>query len=300
MTSVVAATEESFRLGEGPVWDGARHQLWWVDILGRAVLRGRLDGRRIDVLERLEFDDGMIGAVAVADDGGLLVAAQEHLLRVTADGARVHGPRVLPAGAGRRLNDGAVDPAGRFLVGSLSLGERTDRETLVRLEPDGSLSELDGDLGLSNGLAWSADGRTMFSVDTLRGTVFVRDYDVTTGAVGPRRTHLTFDDGTPGHPDGITLDAEDHLWVAMWGGGEVRRFAPDGTLVSRLEVPAPNTTSVAFAGADLRTLVITTARHELTEEQLADFPDAGRLFTVRTDVPGQPMPTWKVVSVERS
>ncbi len=284
----VAATREAFRLAEGPRWDAARARLLWVDILGGAVLEGELDGGRIAVTGRHAFG-GTVGAVAAATDGTLLVAAQEHLVALRPDGTRTDGPRIVPAGQRRRLNDGAPDPAGRFVVGTLSLDGESEREVLVRLETDGRLTPLDGDLGLSNGLAWSADGRTMYSADSLRRTVYVRGYDAADGAVGDRRVHLRLDGGVP---DGLAMDAEDHLWVAVHGAGEVRRFAPDGTLVDRVAVPAPHSTAVAFAGEDLRTLVVTTAYGELAEEERRAHPESGRLFTTRVDVPGLPVPAW--------
>ena len=282
------ATDEVFRLAEGPVWDAAQERLHWVDIEAGAVLEGVLDGERIQVLSRTSFD-GMVGAVVVARDGSRLVAAQEHLVVLRSDGGREDGPRIVPAGQDRRLNDGGADPAGRFLIGSMSLAGTSEREVLVRWEHDGAVTTLDDDLGLSNGLAWSADGGRFFSVDTQRQTVFVREYDPGTGRVGERRVHLRVADGSP---DGMAMDAEDHLWVAIHGEGEVRRFAPDGGLVQRLAVPAPHTTSVAFAGADLRSLVVTTATSGLSDEQRRAFPDSGRLFTARVDVPGLPVPYW--------
>jgi sugar lactone lactonase YvrE len=289
MATATPATGERFALGEGPVWDASRERLLWVDIEGGVVLEGVLDGDVITVTDRVGFD-GMVGAVAVAGDGTLLVAAQEHLVVRYPDGTREDGPRVVPAGEARRLNDGATDPAGRFLVGTLSLAGPSEREVLVRLEAGGDLTVLDDDLALSNGLAWSSDGRRMFSVDSLRGTVSVRDYDAESGAAGPRRVHLRVDGGLP---DGIAMDADDHLWVAVWGGGEVRRYAPDGTLAGRIATGAPHTSSVAFAGEDLRTLVITTATSELTEAQLRAHPDSGRMFTVRATVPGLPVAPWQ-------
>jgi sugar lactone lactonase YvrE len=289
MTTATPATTERFRLGEGPVWDSPRDRLLWVDIEGRAVLAGVLDGAAITVTDRISFDS-MVGAVTVAVDGTLLVAVQEQLIIQHPDGAREDGPRVVPAGERRRCNDGGTDPAGRFLVGTLSLGGPSEREVLVRLEADGRLTVLDDDLALSNGLAWSSDGRRMFSVDTLRRTVSVRDYDPGSGAVGPRRVHLRLEDG---FPDGIAMDAADHLWVAVWGGGEVRRYAPDGSLVERVVTGAPHTSSVAFAGDDLRTLVITTATSELSDDQLRAHPGSGRLFTARVEVPGLPVAPWQ-------
>jgi sugar lactone lactonase YvrE len=285
--AVEVASTDFYMLGEGPRWDSARQRLLWVDIVGCAVLEGALHGGAIEVVRRHDFEC-MVGAVAFADDGTLLVAAQEHLVVLHPDGSRHVGPRVVPPGTGRRMNDGAVDPAGRFLVGTLALGGGSRSEELVRLDDTGSLTVIDDDLALSNGLAWSTDGSRMYSVDSFGHTIFVRDYP----DAGERRIHLAIEDG---YPDGIAIDAEDHLWVAVWGAGSVRRFTPAGELVESVDVPAPHTSAVAFAGDDLRTLVITTARDELTERQLADFPDSGRIFTTRTDVPGIEPTPWKRV-----
>ncbi|MER6325302.1 SMP-30/gluconolactonase/LRE family protein [Streptomyces coelicoflavus] len=288
MNALTPATAETFHLAEGPFWDAARRRLLWVDILAGHVLEGTLDKGRIEVTRRHTFDS-TVGAVAPADDGTLLVAAQEHLVVLSPDGTRKEGPRIVPAGDRRRLNDGATDPTGRFLVGTLSLDGPSQCEVLVRLEDDSRITRMDDDLTLSNGLAWSTDGRTLYSVDTERRTVFARDY----ARPSRRRTHLLLDDGWP---DGIALDAADHLWVAVWGAGEVRRYSPDGALVDRLTLPAPHTTSVAFTGPDLRTLVVTTATAELTDDQLRAHPDSGRLFTTRVDVPGASVPAWSGLS----
>jgi sugar lactone lactonase YvrE len=278
-----AATEEAYALAEGPVWDATRRRLLWVDIVAGAVLEGTLDQGTVCVVKRHDFDC-MVGAVAFADDGTLLVAAQEHLVIVQPDGRRHEGPRIVPSGAGRRTNDGAVDPDGRFLIGTLALDGDSEHEQLLRLERDGTTTVLDDDLTLSNGLAWSNDGTRMFSVDTLRRTVYVREHD------SDRSVHFTVDDG---YPDGIAMDADDHLWVALWGDGAVERYSPGGVLVDRVDVPAPHTSSVAFAGDDLRTLVVTTAYDQLSDEQRTAFPDSGRLFTTRTDVAGSAPTPWE-------
>ncbi len=272
------------------MWDALRGRLLWVDIHAGTVHEGALDGGAVVERRVLHRGDGMVGAVAVAEDGTLLVAQQEVLVTLSTDGVRQEVARVVPAGADRRTNDGGTDPAGRFLIGTMSLGDSSGHEVLARLEEDGSLTTLDDDLGLSNGLAWSGDGRRFWSTDTERQVVHVRDYDPATGAVGERREHLRLDEG---HPDGCTVDAEDHLWVAVFGAGQVRRYAPDGALVATVEVPAPHTTSVALAGEDLRTLVITTGRVELSDDQRRTHPLSGHLFTVRTDVPGRPATHWR-------
>jgi sugar lactone lactonase YvrE len=283
------ATAEAHLLAEGPLWDPCRRRLLWVDIVAGEVLEGVVDGSSIRTIRRLRFPC-MVSALSVAADGTLLVAAQETLVVVEADGTRSEGPRVIPRGQRRRLNDGAADPAGRFLVGTLPLEGDSEHESLLRWEHDGTLSVLDDDLTLSNGLAWSTDGTLLYSVDTLRRVVSVRDYDVSTGAVGPRLPHLVLTDGLP---DGLAVDADDHLWVAVWGAGEARRYSPDGVLVGRVAVEAPQVSNIAFAGDDLSLLVLTTASDGLTPGQLEEFPFSGRLFTTVVDVPGHLPSPWK-------
>jgi sugar lactone lactonase YvrE len=290
-----AALDEVFLLGEGPVWDAPRRRLLWVDILAGTVIEGRLDmdQGRVDVTARRRVDD-LVGSVAVAADGTLAVAARDRILTVAPDGSVADGPVIVPAGQARRLNDGAPDPAGRLVVGTLSLDGPSTVEELVRVEPDGHLTRIDTDLTLSNGVAWSADGRTLFSADSRRRTVFARDYDPHGQAVGERRVFLTLQDALP---DGIAVDEAGCLWVAAWGSGQLRRFLPDGSVAQVVTLPAPHVTNAAFAGDDLRTLVITTGSAELTDDERTAHPDSGRIFTLRVDVPGLPLPQWQPLSV---
>ncbi|MEV4276875.1 SMP-30/gluconolactonase/LRE family protein [Actinoplanes xinjiangensis] len=271
------ATGTGHLLGEGPVWDAARRRLLWVDIVAGEVHEGRLDGR-IEPVRTWSFDRS-VGAVAVAESGDLLVAEERTLTRVHTDGSRTHLARVLPDEAPGRLNDGAVDPSGRFLVGSLG----GDREVLVRFE-NGGCTTIDDDLTLSNGLAWSPSGDRFYSVDTLSRHVYVRDYPT-----GARSVLFTVTDG---HPDGLCVDAAGNLWLAVWGGGRVECRSPAGELLAVVEVDAPHTSSAAFAGPDLDVLVITTATEDLSPADLARHPLSGRLFTARVGVAGLPTPYW--------
>jgi len=282
------ATEEAFILGEGPVWDAERQRLLWVDITAGLVLVGRLDGSRIQIVERLEFPS-MVGAVAPARDGRLLVATQEQLVIVDPDGPRTDGLRLLAPGSGRRLNDGKTDPTGRFVVGSLLI-DAPGSEQLVRIEASGEVTVIDDGLTLSNGLAWSPDGTRFYSIDTYERRIWQREYFAGVRAPGPRSSFVEFTDGLP---DGMCTDAEGYAWVAAYRGGQVRRFAPDGTLAGTVTVPTPHVTSVAFAGPGLDTLVITTARQKLTAEQLEEFPRSGCLFTVDVGVTGVPVAYWE-------
>jgi len=283
------ASDEHYELAEGPYWDAPRERLLWVDILRGLVLEGTVAGDRVQVSREHRFE-GMVGAVVVADDGSLLVAGQERLVVIEPDGTRRPGPRIIAEGVAARNNDGATDPLGRFLIGTLSLGREANRECLYRVESDGSLFAIDTDLSLSNGLAWSSDGRTFYSVDTLAATVWKREYS---DPLGARERFLSIDGG---HPDGICLDAGGNLWVAVWGSAEVRKFSPQGEQTAVIHTSAPHTSSVAFVGRHLDRLLITSGRQNLDAQQLAAFPDSGLLFLADVEAVGgltTPWSRWK-------
>lgn len=285
------ATTETYELAEGPLWDAPRDRLLWVDILAGTVLTGRLDDDGIAVTGSRSFGEP-VGAVLPARDGRLAVVGRDRVLLAGDDGTVEPGPPVVPAGARSRTNDAAVDPAGRLLVGTHPLDDGTGPERLVQI--DGAhVRVLDDDLLLSNGLCWSPDGGTLYSVDTLTATVWARSYDVATGATGSRREHLTSREMVGGMPDGMCADSDGMLWIAFWGAGEVRSFDASGAVADTVSVDAPHTSSVAFAGPDLRTLVITTAREGLDAAQLADAPASGALFTVEVDAQGLPQPEYR-------
>jgi sugar lactone lactonase YvrE len=276
------AAPEVHALAEGPYWDAPRARLLWVDILAGAVHEGHLDGSSV-VRTGSRVLDRTVGAVVCGRTGQMLVAGAESLLVVGADGEVSPGPRVLPAGSGRRLNDGACDPAGVFLVGSLDLDDRPGGEALVRVGPDRGVTTIDDGLTLSNGLGWSPDGTLFYSIDTVPGVVYVRAYPA-----GGRRVLIE----PEGSPDGMCVDAAGNLWIAVWGGGEVRRYCPAGALTGVVEVDAPHVTSVAFAGPGLDRLVITTATKDLTPAQLERHPDSGRLFLADVGAIGLPPTPW--------
>lgn len=287
--TVRVAHPQVHELAEGPFWDPVRARLLWVDIRRGRVYSADLspDGF-LEIRDEVALDE-TIGAVAASATGAWLIAGAERLYVRDAAGVVHPGPRVISGGGSRRLNDGKPDPLGRYLIGSLSLAGPSNQEELLQVGHDGSIKTIDDDLTLSNGLAWSADGSRLYSIDTERRTVFVRAYDVASGRVGPRSVHLLVDDG---YPDGMCMDAEEHLWIAIWGLGRVHRYSPSGELVASIDVPAPHTSSVAFAGPDLDVLVITTATQDLDDEQLEQFPHSGRVFTVRPGVRGLPQPLW--------
>ncbi|MEU7900137.1 SMP-30/gluconolactonase/LRE family protein [Nonomuraea sp. NPDC049152] len=261
---------ETYELAEGPLWDPVAERLLWVDIPTGRVMEGALREGDLRVV-RTHTLPGTVGAVAPAADGSLLVAAQHGFATI---GERTTvGPRVLPKGTASRFNDGRCDPAGRFLAGSTAKDERQGQERLYRLELDGTVSVLADGLTISNGLGWSPDGRTLYHVDSIPGVVWAQPYDVETGRVGPRAVILQVSDGLP---DGMAVDVEGNLWIAIWGAGEVRRHTPDGRLLDSVKVASPKTSSAAFVGS---ALVITTA--------------GGGLFAADVGVTGLPATPWK-------
>ena len=275
------AVSAQCQLGEGPVWDLDRGLLWWVDLLAGSV-------HAIDPSTgaRTRFDAGdAVGAVGLTRGGGLVLALADSFALAGADGqdlARVPGFTIDRTAI--RFNDGKPDPWGNFIAGTMAWDESGNPPgSLYRLAPDGVVTELFGDVGLSNGLDWTDDQNLFYYSDTNIGRVDVFDTDPDTGALSGRRPFVTVPE-----PDGLTLDAEGCVWLALWGSGELRRYTPDGRLDTVVRLPAWQVTSAAFGGPDLGTLFITTAREGLTPAEQAEQPHAGDIFACTPGVTGRP------------
>jgi sugar lactone lactonase YvrE len=284
----VTASREIYGLGEGPFWDSHRQRVFWVDVNAGTVHIGDLRDDQVSPRKQLTFP-GTVAAVVCSARGDLLVAGARNLHTVSVDGVITPWLELIQGDKVSRLNDGGCDPAGRFLVGSLALDDRQRCEVLSRIESSGLVTVIDDDLSLSNGLAWSPDGTLLYSVDTTPGLVWVRGYHPETGAIGKRREFLQV---TGGFPDGVCVDVDGNLWIAIWGAGEVRCYSPSARHLATVAVAAPNTSSVAFVGRNLDTLLITTASEQLSDSQRAQYPDSGRLFTCRVGTIGLPVPPW--------
>jgi len=283
------ASDGEYELGEGPVWDEPRERVLWVDINGGAVHTGHLEGGLITPERHLRFDE-TVGTVVCSRDGQLLVAGARRVFHVDEHSRCTVHAELVPETKHSRLNDGACDPAGRFLVGSMAQDARRGEECLYRLEADRTVTVIDTDLTISNGIGWSPDGTVMYSTDTAPGVVWARSYEPVTGACGPRRELIRLDQG--GWPDGLCVDADGNLWVAIWGAGEVRCYTPAGERLATVSLPAPHTTSAAFVGPERNTLLITTATDQLSAAQLDAFPLSGRLFTARVGAVGLAVAPW--------
>lgn len=275
-------------LCEGPCWDVRTARLYFVDILA-----GQVHAVDPDTGARRSWQlGGPVGAVAPRRAGGWVAAVERGFATFDDEWHRT-GP-VTPAPGqreGTRFNDGRCDPAGRFWAGTLSYDGSPGRGALYRLDAEGVVTVMLSAVTNSNGLAWSASGTEMYYVDTGKATIDRMAFDPGRGTVADRRTLVAFrpDEGLP---DGLTIDSEGFLWVALWGGGCVRRYSPAGELDGEIRLPVTQVTSMAFGGAGLGELFITTAAEGLSAAERRDQPLAGSLFRHRPGVTGPPPATF--------
>ena len=271
-------------LGEGALWNPETQQLYWVDIEGGALhVFDPATGQ-----DRPYPTGQRIGTVVPMRSGNALVALQTGIHEIDLTTGQLTRRADPLTDNYLRFNDGKCDPAGRFWVGTFDLMQRPHAGTLYRHDPDGGTHAMLRRITNSNGIAWSLDKTTMYYIDTPTLAVQAFDYDDATGAIANPRVVIRFADGA-GWPDGMTLDAEGKLWVALWGGGAVHRYDPaTGALLQVVLVAAPFTSSCAFGGPGLKTLFITTARGGLTPPQCQEFPLSGNLFSIEPGVAGVP------------
>jgi sugar lactone lactonase YvrE len=273
-------------LGEGPVWHPRFQQLLWVDIEGHAVHVTDPDGPQDRVIHVGE----QIGCLAPAGDDLIVMGLRSGFAVMdlaTGQRAHIEDPELhLPE---NRFNDGKCDPHGRFWAGTMhESGETPDRGSLYCLDTDLRVTCKVPGVSISNGLAWSLDHRTMYYVDSPTHQIVAYEYDLNTGTI--RHSQLVY--SVPhggGSPDGMTIDTDGHLWLALWDGHAVVRIDPTaGTVVDRIDLPVSRPSSCTFGGAALDELYITSARQNLPLDQLGREPQAGGVFVCRPRAQGLP------------
>lgn len=272
-------------LGEGSIWDEQSQRLYWVDIYGEQLhIFDPATG------ENQTFDVGQpVGTVVLRTSGGVMLAVRDgfaafdpatEALTIVAD-PEPHLPD-------NRFNDGKCDPAGRFWAGTISMSGEPNTAALYVLDTDMSVRKMIAPISVANGIVWSHDHKTMYHIDTPTREIAAYDYDVVTGRISNRRVAVTVDPAY-GYPDGMTIDVDGNLWVAMWQGFAVQCWNPiSAELQHTVHLPVERVTSCAFGGDDLQTLYITTAN---SGERTAGEPAsayAGDLFAVRLPVAGIP------------
>ncbi len=285
-STVEQITDPLAHHGEGPVWYAGWPGLRWVDMLAGDVLT--LDAPSGGVTRR------HVGAVAAAlrpcQGGGAIVAVERGFAFADDDLLYVHALPELWADAGIRMNEGGCDPDGRFYCGSMAYDETPGAGSLYRIDGRGEVTTVLPSVTISNGLHWSPDGTAVYYVDTPTRRIDVFDY---VEAELRHRRPLVHIPEEHGAPDGLTVDADGCLWVALWGGAAVHRYRPNGTLDEVVPVPAPRVTACTFGGPQLEELYITTSR---IDTDLDRYPAAGALFRIR--VPVQGLPVLPYVRVE--
>jgi sugar lactone lactonase YvrE len=263
--------------GEGPVWWPRWGGLRWVDMLAGDVLTLADDG----AVGRRHVGS-VVAVVRPRRGGGAVLALERGFALEDADGALTVLDPVW-TDKGIRMNEGGCDPDGHFWCGSMAYDQTPRAASVYRLDPDGSVRRVFGDVTVSNGLEWSPDGSLVYYADTATHRVDVFDYDTGAGLTG-RRPFVTFRDDE--NPDGLTVDAEGGVWVALFGSGAVHHYDGDGRLDGVVEVPTPQVTACTLGGPRLDQLFITTSRQGLRPD---DDPLAGSLFQVDAGVRGLPV-----------
>jgi sugar lactone lactonase YvrE len=284
--SPTVALDLRAQLGECPIWSEEEQALFFVDIKGRALHRyapGTGEHSRIPMPED-------IGCIGFRAGGGFIAGFRSGLWLLDGQGRRERKLADNPEDqATSRFNDGRVDPAGRFLAGTIDEPKAGGRAHLYRYDRRG-LAVLARGLLTSNGVAFAPDGRTLYHSDTPTFTIRRYAYDPATGEASGAEVfaRLTPTETDRGRPDGAAVDAQGCYWTALFEGGRIRRYAPDGTLLAEYPVPSRCPTMVAFGGPDRKTLFVTSARDGRSESELAALPHSGSLFSMPVDVPGLP------------
>ncbi|NEM97536.1 SMP-30/gluconolactonase/LRE family protein [Pontibacter burrus] len=277
-------------VGEGPIWHPSENVLYWVDVEGRNVHifdpeTGK--NKTFDVKER-------IGTIVLLEQGGALVALQNGIHHIGTETGELTFIAHPIQENDIRFNDGKSDAAGRFWVGTMALDKRKGAAVLFRMDTDKTIHQMLDNLTISNGIVWASDNKTMYFIDTRTQQVKAFDFDLESGNISNDRVVVEIDE-SDGSPDGMAIDENDNLWIALHKGGAVVNYNPKtGELLQKITVPAPQTTACAFGGKNLDTLYITTGTEGLSEEDLKKYPASGGIFAVKPGVKGVPANFCKI------
>lgn len=282
-SEVELVIDSKSELGEGAIWNYKTGELMWVDIKGKILnFYNPRTGNNKEM-----FTGQMIGTVVPVESGAVLVALQNGIYRFNPEtGSKkllIDPEEHLP---NNRFNDGKCDPAGRFWAGTMSTVGEKNTGSLYRLNADSTIHKMVENVSISNGIVWSLDKTKMYYIDTLTKKVMGYDYNNETGEISNAKVAVEIS-SEMGHPDGMTIDAEGNIWVALWGGFAVGCWNPEtGKLLRTVNVPAKNVTSCAFGDDNLETLYITTAREGNSDEELEKYPYSGGVFKTHPGVNG--------------
>lgn len=280
---ITLAYETAAALGEGAIWNYESNELYWIDIEGKSlyIFNPKTNTNRSFATPT------QIGTVVPKNKTEAIIALVDGIYTINVHTGEITLFADMKADlVGCRLNDGKCDPSGRFWVGSMHWEQKQGHAKLYTIQNDRSVTKKIDSVTISNGIVWTADKKTMYYIDTPTSQIKAYDYDDTTGNISNGRVAVEIPT-TLGFPDGMTIDAEDMVWVGMWNGNAVIRFNPKtGEVLQKIEVPAHNITSCAFGGENLETLFITTAKLDMTAEEIKKYPLAGSVFKIVPGVKG--------------
>lgn len=280
--------QEPAILGEGPLWVADERAIYWVDIVKKKVHRYHCDtGEKKTWQFEVE-----VTSLAKRASGGLIGTVRDGFALVDLDTQGITPVQMPePHVPGNRFNDGKIDAAGRYWAGSMDEGEKLASGILYRLDQDLSLRKLDQDYIITNGPAFSPDGKTMYHTDTSKRVIYRFDMEPG-GTIHNKQVFIQLKHDEEGYPDGMTVDSGGCIWLAHFRGHRLTRYSPAGEVLRVIPMPVPNITSCTFAGENLDTLYITTARYLLSKAEIKKYPLAGSLFSFKPGVTGLPTPKF--------
>ena len=265
-----AISEVVSDLGEGPIWTPETNSVTWTDITQNTFHTANIDTGKTESFGV----PSMIGAIAHTKDGHYIAATQKGFARISVDGQ--YSPLHSFLQDDMRMNDGKVDPAGRFWAGSMALSFEKDRGSLYVLETDNSYQKVLDNITLSNGMGWSPDARYFYYIDSIPGVLKRFDYDLDNGKISNPKNLITFDAST-GVPDGMSVSSDGKIVVALWDGGRIEIYEPTGAKVSEIKLGVSRPTCCTFAGSNQDILIVSTASQGIDR---AGEPLAGKILAV--------------------
>ena len=288
MADIRCEWEADAMLGEGPTWVEGENAIYWLDIMNKRVHRLQLESGDKKTWQ-FDFE---VTSLAEREQGGFVCTLRDGFAFIDLESATTEAIAMPETGLpDNRFNDGKVDALGRYYSGSMDESEKTNSGVFYRLDPDLSLHKLDDDYIITNGPAFSPDGNTLYHNDTIKRCIYA--YDITESGLSDRRVLVQFDHVSEGYPDGLTVDSEGCLWQTSFAGYRVTRYSPNGEVIQVVEMPVKNITSCTFGGKNLDTLYLTTARLFLTDDDIAERPQSGSLFSFKPGVTGLPTQKFK-------
>ncbi|NQU84279.1 MAG: SMP-30/gluconolactonase/LRE family protein [Mariniphaga sp.] len=277
-------------LGEGAIWNHKTQKLYWINITGKTL---NIYNPAVEINKEL-MTGQIIGTVVPSESGNVIVALQNGIYYLDVEtGTKNFIVDPESDFQENRFNDGKCDPFGRLWVGTMKIDATGNNGALYKIDAKGFATKMIDKVSISNGIVWSNDHTKMFYIDTPTQKVMRYDFNNKTGEISNGKVAIEIPKDT-GSPDGMTIDEDGNLWIALWGGYAVGCWNPEtGELIHKIKVPAKNVTSVAFGDSDLMTLYITTARQGMTDEELKQYPFSGGVFKIRTGTKGVPANFFK-------